>query len=115
MYGKYVVAEGNGRANANRPWRRSLETFYVYFVGGDKVQFKNPNLKKYLVAERNGDVNANRRWGKEWETWRVGISGHWVTLKSHHGKYLKAESNGALYARSTSARRTSFFIVKRVS
>ncbi len=79
--GKYVVAEHNGTANANRNRAASLETFYIKNpknIGSvatvnfaeEKVAFLSLH-KKYLVAESNGKVNANRKAAGPWETWKI--------------------------------------------
>ena len=62
-HNKYVVAEKNGKANANRDWMRSWEIFSVTFIGANKVHFMGHH-GKYLVAERDGTVNANRPWAR---------------------------------------------------
>ena len=79
-HNKYVVAEKNGKANANRGWMRSWEIFTVTFSGVDKVQFKGHH-GKYLVAERDGTVNANRPWARSWETWTVEDKGNGFAFK----------------------------------
>ena len=96
-HNKYVVAESNGKANANRSWMRSWEKFTVTFIGVDKVQFKGDH-GKYLVAEPDGTVNANRSQASTWETWTVEEKGNGLAFTSYHGKYLVAESNGELNA-----------------
>ena len=69
-HGKFLVAERNGAANANRPWARSWETFQAVPQGGNKFAFKSHH-NKYLVAERNGKLNANRPWIRSWEKFQV--------------------------------------------
>ena len=54
-HGKYVVAEPNGKANANRGAIGSWEIWTVTFIGDDQVQFKGAH-GKYL-AESDGDAN----------------------------------------------------------
>jgi len=98
-HNKYVVAEDNGKANANGNKFDVREIFSVTFIGEDKVQLKGHN-GKYLVAELDGTVNADRDQASSWETWTVkneGIGGGF-TFKSFHGNYLVAEPNGELKA-----------------
>jgi len=96
-HNKYVVAENNGQANANRDKLDIWEIFSVTFIGENKVQFKGHH-GKYLVAENDGTVNANRDQAGSWETWTVETKGIGFAFKSVHGKYLVAESNGKLNA-----------------
>ena len=96
-HNKYVVAERDGTANANRVRMKTLEIFSVTFIGVDKVQFKGHH-GKYLVAEKDGTVNANRSQARTLETWTVENKGNGFAFKSYHGKYLVAERNGELNA-----------------
>ena len=89
-HNKYVVAEHNGKANANRNNLDVWEIFSVVFIGEDKVQFRGHH-GKYLVAEQDGTVNANRPQASTWETWTVENKGNGLAFKSYHGKYLVAE------------------------
>ena len=66
----YLVAERNGKANANRRHARNWETFQPVHQGGDKYAFKSHH-NKYLVAERDGSLNANRGRIGRWEQFRV--------------------------------------------
>ena len=96
-HNKYVVAEADGKANANRDKFDAWAFLYVTFIGEDKVQFKGP-YGKYLVAESDGTVNANRTQASTWETWTAEKKGDGLAFKSYHGKYLVAEINGELNA-----------------
>ena len=61
-HGKYVVAESDGAANANRAERDSWEIFTVEEVSFGRIALRSHH-GKYLVAEdsRSGyEVNANR-------------------------------------------------------
>ena len=109
-HNKYVVAEDNGKANANRDNLGAWEIFVVTFIGDDKVQFKGHH-GKYLVAEKDGTVNANRPQAWAWETWTVENKGNGFAFKSYHGKYLVAESNGELNANRNHAYTWETFIV----
>ena len=96
-HNKYVAAEVDGKANADRDWMLAHEIFSVTFIGEDKVQFKG-HFGKYLVAEQDGTVNANQPQASTLETWTVELNGNGFAFKSYHGKYLVAESNGELNA-----------------
>ncbi len=123
---KFLVAEQNGSANANRTAGAQWESFLVQDTNGntngndvkqgDKIALLSYH-SKYLVAEPNGDVNANRTAIGDWEKWQVdtfnGVPNNSnncgllsttaiVGLKSHHGKYLQATSSGGAEARLSS-------------
>ena len=103
-HGKYVVAEPDGKANANRPVAGGWETWTLQWLGGTTVAFKGAH-NKYLVAEptptrlgRTGNALANRHaiLGS-WEKFTLDkVDGGRITLKGAHGKYLVAEPNGEL-------------------
>ena len=112
-HNKYVVAEDNGKANANGNKLDVREIFSVTFIGEDKVQFKGHN-GKYLVAELDGTVNADRDKASIWETWTVENKGIGLAFKSFHGKYLVAEPNGELKAnRNVAAEWETFRVVHK--
>ena len=67
---KYLVAEENGLANANRDFEDSWERFIVKSKGSSQFSFKAWN-GKYLVAEPDGRLNANRGVPDIWETFTV--------------------------------------------
>ena len=69
-HGKYLVAESNGQANANRPRASSWETFEVIDVGRNKYAFKSYH-KKFLVADARGSLNANSSKIGPWEKFDV--------------------------------------------
>ena len=58
-HGKYLVAEPNGQAHANRPVLSSWETFTINHYGNGKVSLKGDH-GKWLVAESTGELMANR-------------------------------------------------------
>ncbi len=77
---KYVVAEPDGTANANRVEAKSLERWVVVRNGptrsnvfvshGDVISLRSAaNL--YLVADRDNEVNANREQPKSLERWTI--------------------------------------------
>ena len=114
-HGKYVVAEANGEAKADRSfiWG-DWEIWTATFIGDDQVQFKGAH-GKYLVAERNGDANANRAAASIWETFTVVDKGNGnFAFKSYHGKYLVAEPNGALNANQNYVSIRETFEVTRI-
>jgi len=91
---KYVVAESDGKANANKD---SVQIWTVVARPGGKIALKGSN-GMYLVAERNGEANANRPWARSWETFQPIRVGDKYAFKSHHNKYLEAEFDGSLIA-----------------
>ena len=107
-HGKYLVAESDGTANANRgavgPW----EKFTLVTHPNGSVSLRSHH-GKYLVAESDGRLNANRSAIGPWEKFRAHYSGGGgpsppkpvhtsVTLLSHHGKFVVAEPNGQAHA-----------------
>ena len=68
-HGKYLVAERDGKANANREVASLYETFEV-IKKGNGFAFKSYH-GKWLVAEKNGALNANRPLALEHETFQV--------------------------------------------
>ena len=78
-FGKYLVAELNGRVNANRDVPGAWETWTVEKRGKWQFAFKSFH-GKYLVAEPNGELNANRNVASEWETFRVVTCPAWLGL-----------------------------------
>lgn len=96
-HGKYVVAESDGRANANRDAPGPWERWTVEHKGGNAVCFVGYS-GKYLVAEVDGAANANRDGCGPYETFQLSSRGAQITLQSSHGKYLVAESDGTLNA-----------------
>merc|ERR1712111_242960 len=69
-HGKYLVAEDDGRANANRNRVGHWESFEVIDVGGNSFAFKSWK-SKFLVAENDGSLNANRANLGPWEKFHV--------------------------------------------
>ena len=99
FHGKYVVAEEDGAANANRNARDMWETFTVEEDGGNRVALKSFH-GKYLVAEdsaHNYEVNANRLVRGPWEIFTVESQQNGrIALKTAHGRYVVAEEDGRL-------------------
>ncbi|MCB1025449.1 MAG: hypothetical protein KDB79_13720, partial [Acidobacteria bacterium] len=122
-HNKFLVAEKDGNANANRPSAGPWETFIIYRVGalsyrgevryGQTVTLKSVSNVKYLVAEDDGRLNANRPSSGDWEKFRIiyssnpGAQGgvvnfsHKISLRSFHNKFLVAEENGRANANRT--------------
>ena len=106
-HSKYLVAESDGSANANRAAAGPWEKFTLITHPDGLVSFRSHH-GKYLVAESDGDLNANRSAIGPWEKFRACYSGGTrptvttpvkstpviVTLLSHHGKYVVAEPDG---------------------
>ena len=111
-HGKYVVAESNGAANADRDKRDAWETFTVEEVECDSVALKSFH-GKYLVAEdgsKGYEVNANRDHRSGWEIFKVIKQPNGtVAFRTAHGRYLVAEDNGKLRADRTSIREWETF------
>ncbi|WP_143056925.1 fascin domain-containing protein [Nitrosomonas marina] len=79
FHGFYLVAEQDGRANANRPRAREWETWELIdinggsLVSGDTVVLRNTahGEARFLVAEEDGRANANRTSAGDWEAWTI--------------------------------------------
>ncbi|MFH1465700.1 MAG: beta/gamma crystallin-related protein [Pseudomonadota bacterium] len=79
-HGKYVVAEANGEANANRgaigDWERFVVirsglTAHQSFVShGDVISLRSCH-GRYVVAEADGRARADRGAIGDWERWRI--------------------------------------------
>lgn len=75
--GHFVVAEGDGRANANRGLRGAWEDWMIETADGsrkitcgEQVHLRSHH-DRYLVAEPGGQANANRREARSWETFTL--------------------------------------------
>jgi len=101
--GKYMVAEPNGDANANRIHNLAWEKWLVVAMPGGKIALKGAH-GKFLVAESNGAANANRLVASTWESFQaIPRGGNKFAFKSHHNKYLVAEPDGKLNANRNKA------------
>ena len=69
-YGKYLAAESNGKANANRAKADKWELFEPIGLGGDKYAFKTHH-NTYLVAGNDKTFNANSVQPGDKETFEV--------------------------------------------
>ena len=95
-YGKYVGAEKDGSANANRVAVDLWEIWSVEQKGKDKFAFKSYH-GKYLVAQKNGEVNADSSSVRT--TFAAVQLGDDIAFKTHQSTYLSADSAGNLNAR----------------
>ena len=97
-HGKFVVAEPNGRALADRATAGPWERFAMQSNADGTVSFRSAH-GKYLVAEPDGRVAANRDAIGSFEKFQlVTHANGTVSLKSAHGKFLVAEPDGRLAA-----------------
>jgi hypothetical protein len=113
-HGKYVQAKADGTANANIATRGSWETFTVEDMGPNKVALKSSH-GKYLHANdwsslrRTYKISANNNARGTWEAFTVekqsgGTCPHCqIALKTVHGRYITAESDGGLNGDATVA------------
>merc|ERR1712136_412770 len=111
-HGKYVVAESNGHANANRVNRGPWEIFSVEELKDGSIALKSHH-GKYLVAENNYEVNANRNALGPWEKFKVlkQADGTYA-FRTWKGRYLVAESDGRLRADRTRIKEWESFKVE---
>ncbi len=117
-HGKYLVAEADGRLNANRDRIGSWEKFKLLDPNntgstrevkyGDTISLRSHH-GKYVVAEADGRANANRDAIGAWEKWTVWDPNNpnsravipdngRMALKSYHNKYMVAEANHTVNA-----------------
>lgn len=73
-YGKYVVCDDGGVANANRAKASSWETWSVYIQKNcmkdrECISIKNEAKGLWLTAESDGKVSCNRKKVGAWEKW----------------------------------------------
>ena len=112
---KYVIAEENGKANANKEKYQNSEVFEVTFHGPKKVSLKGYH-KKYLAATNVATVNANRTnidfLGYYWTVEYKGKDG--FKFKSYWGYYLVAETSGALNAYGKNSGQKELFKVIKI-
>ena len=69
-YGKYLAAESNGKANANRAKVDTWGMFEPVELDGDKYAFKTHH-NTYLVAGNDTTFNANSVQAEDEETFEV--------------------------------------------
>ena len=91
-HGRYLVAEENHSAAANRTAVGAWEKWDVIDHGRGMVSLMSAH-GRYLVAEQNHSVSANRTDIGAWERWNViDHSDGTISLKSAQGRYLVAET-----------------------
>ena len=104
VHGKYLSAQPDGRAEWNRDRADVWEYFHLEKRQGGKIALKGAH-GKYVSAQPDGSVQINRDAAPQggWEEFTiehgfvqpVGRGGYDVVrLKSVHGKYLSAQSDG---------------------
>ena len=104
VHGKYLSAQPDGRAEWNRDRADAWEYFHLEKRKGGKIALKGAH-GKYVSAQPDGSVQINREAAPPggWEEFTiehqfiqpVGRGGYnAVRLKSVHGKYLSAQSDG---------------------
>ena len=104
VHGKYLSAQPDGRAEWNRDRADVWEYFHLEKRQGGKITLKGAH-GKYVSAQPDGSVQINRESAPPggWEEFTVehrfiqpvGRGGYDVVrLKSVHGKYLSAQSDG---------------------
>ena len=104
VHGKYLSAQPDGRAEWNRDKVDVWEYFHLEKRQGGKITLKGAH-GKYVSAQPDGSVQINREAAPPggWEEFTieqhfiqpVGREGYDVVrLKSVHGKYLSAQSDG---------------------
>ena len=104
VHGKYLSAQPDGRAEWNRDRADAWEYFHLEKRKGGKIALRGAH-GKYVSAQPDGSVQINRGSAPSggWEEFTVehhfiqpvGRGGYDVVrLKSVHGKYLSAQSDG---------------------
>ena len=104
-YGKFIVAESNGDANANRDKSLSWEKFTPIKYSDNVISFKSSH-GKFVVCEKDGDVKADREWMRTWEAFHIykssacpnrALGSICIAIKSaEHDKWLRATEDGQL-------------------
>jgi Fascin domain len=111
-HGKFVVAEPNGSAMANRAAAGPWERFVMETHADGTVSFKGAH-GKYLMAEADGRVSATAAAVGRWEKYAITRQPNGaVLLKSFHGKYLTAEPDGRLTANRVQPGATERFTLR---
>ncbi|MEE3038404.1 MAG: hypothetical protein VX328_01415, partial [Candidatus Thermoplasmatota archaeon] len=104
IHGKYLSAQPDGRAEWNRDRADAWEYFHLEKRKGGKIALRGAH-GMYVSAQPDGSVQINRKAAPAggWEEFTVehqfihpaGKGGYTaVRLKSVHGKYLSAQSDG---------------------
>ncbi|MEM9293848.1 MAG: hypothetical protein AAGD01_19375 [Acidobacteriota bacterium] len=122
-HGRFLVAEQDGRLNANRRQAREWEQFRLVDpanpASGEPIRFGDQlalfsHHSRWVVGEPDGDAHADRDQLGNWEIWTVvdprqpGSTGgpvlarHLVAMRSLHERYLVAEGNDEANANRSS-------------
>lgn len=98
---KFVVAENDGAANANRDKALAWETFTVIDNRDGTVSLRTDH-NTFVVAENDGRARADRTAIGAWEKFTVERhpDGQFA-FRTFHGTYLVAEEDGRLNANRT--------------
>lgn len=100
-HGKYVVAENNGNALANRTAIGVWEQFNMEIVGSDKVAFKSYH-GTYLTAHSDNRVTAESENDSESQHFKVIESDNGrLAFQASNGRYLGADTSGNLDTNAT--------------
>ena len=100
--------------HANSEKLQNSEVFEVIFQGPKYVLFKNYH-EKYLGAEQDGTAHGNLDYKNGRVHWTVEYKGKdGFAFKSIWGKYLVADTNGALNANQKNAGLSGFFKVIKI-
>ncbi len=94
---KYVAAEGGGGRElvADRDARGPWESFYVVYLGSDRVALRASNGQYVSATGPNGLLLANRDCIGPTETFlMVRLSENRIALKARNGKFVCAEGGG---------------------
>ena len=119
---KFLVVEKNGQAMAKIEKHQNSEIFEVIFISLDQLQFKGYH-KKYLATGPGGTVydypntsHLRRNWKAEYkgnDTVYDGFAFRSIYTQ-YYGKYLGAETNGALNVKQSNAGLWQIFKVSKV-
>jgi len=104
-YGKFVAAEEDGTASADRQLSRASEKFTPMKYSANVMSFKASH-GKFLVCEPDGQVKADREFMRTWEAFHVykssacpnrNLGSICIAIKSaEHDKWLRATEDGEL-------------------
>jgi hypothetical protein len=97
-HGKYMVAEADGKLNANRDGIGAWETFTVIANQDGTISLKTFH-GKYVTAGQDGSMNANKgSVGNEEKFTVIHQGAEKIALRAHSGKHAVAEWNGKMNA-----------------
>jgi len=97
-HNKYVVAETDGRMDANRTTAGDYEHFSLIPNADGTVSFVSYH-GTFVSAQPDGSLDANRTAIGPWEKFtRIDNSDNTVSFQSDHGLYVKATPAGNMFA-----------------